>query len=95
MKMLVDNFAVLGIESCLVEPLADILSPETIMRLPDETIQEIAAESDDARDERSRAVSKLNSLEAGLRTLNHIRRLRLGGELHLPLLAHPSIFGMD
>jgi hypothetical protein len=74
----VDNVSVLGVEFCL-ERLADILSPETILRLPDETIQEIAAESEAVQNERTRTLIKLNSLEAGLSTLNHFRRLRMGG----------------
>ena len=78
MKVLVDNVSVLGVEFCL-ERLADILSPETILRLPDETIQEIAAESEAVQNERTRTLTKLNSLEAGLSTLNHFRHLRLGG----------------
>ena len=79
MKVLVDNFAVLAVEKCLLEPLASILSPEMIMRLANETVQEIAAESEDVQSERSRTLSKLGKLELGLATLCHIRRLRMGG----------------
>ena len=76
MKVLVDNFAVLAIEKCLLEPLASILSSQTIMKLANETVQEIAAESENVQSERSRARSKLGKLEVGLATLCHIRRLR-------------------
>lgn len=80
MKVLVDNLAVFAVENCLLEPLVSILSPQTVMNLPDETVEAVAAESEDVRDERSRVLSKLESLEGGLAELNHKRRLRLGGK---------------
>lgn len=48
MKVVVDNFAILGIESCLLERLSDMLSSEVVMGLDDEVVQEIAAEQPDS-----------------------------------------------
>ena len=81
MKVLVDNFAVLAIESCLLKMLEQIFSPETVMRLPDETVRDIAAESEDSQAERGRLEAKLTSLEGGLQILQILARHRIRGSL--------------
>lgn len=60
-----DNFTVFGIKFCLLERLSEILSSETVINL-DAMVQEIAAEDEDSQIERVRALTKLQSLEAGL-----------------------------
>ena len=81
MKVMVDNFAVLGIENCVLEGLFDTFSPETVMRLDDNLIRNIAAETEQSQSERTRAVKKLESLEAGLQTLNRLNRKKPAGWL--------------
>ncbi|KAL9616956.1 MAG: hypothetical protein Q9160_008226 [Pyrenula sp. 1 TL-2023] len=78
-KKIVDDFSVLAIEECLLTKLPGLLSPEVIMELDDETIESIAAETEDSKTERARATEKLNGLR---KTLDHLRRLsrhRRGG----------------
>ena len=81
MKVVVDNVAILGIEFCLLEKLSDMLSSDVVMNLEDDVVQEIAAEQPDSQIERARALTKLQSLEAGLQTLQRLGRHKLGGEL--------------
>lgn len=70
MKVLVDNFAVLGIENHLLASLLEILSPDTVMKLNDQVISDIAAESEDSLTERAGVTKKLEALVSGLQTLN-------------------------
>lgn len=79
LKVLVDNVAVLGIEQCLLSELADIFSPRVVAELSEQTIQEIAAETEDVQAERRRLKDKLGVLEAGLKTLNRLKRHRSAG----------------
>ncbi len=79
MKMLVDNIAVLGIESCLLEGLKDAFTAQTVMRLEDDLVQKIAAENQDSVTERTRTQEKLRILEDGLHTLNRYRRSKHQG----------------
>ncbi|KAK0890676.1 hypothetical protein LTR91_022708 [Friedmanniomyces endolithicus] len=74
MKTLVDNIAVLGIESCLLEGLKDAFTAQTVMGLKDDMVQKIAAEDQDSVTERTRTQEKVRILEDGLRTLNRYRR---------------------
>lgn len=70
--MFIDNFAVLGIEHCILNKLADTFSPDTVMGLDDALTTKIAAETTDSSIERARATTKLKILEDGLRTLNRL-----------------------
>ncbi len=79
MKVIVDNFSVLGIEHCLLDGLPDTLSPDTVMKLDDTSTRNIAAETEDSQNERVRATKKLKSLEAGLKTLNRFSRSKHAG----------------
>ena len=79
MKIVVDNVAVLGLEFSLLEKLSSLLSSDVVMNLDDSIVQEIAAEKEDSRIERARALSKLQSLEAGLYTLRRLGRHKLEG----------------
>jgi hypothetical protein len=69
MKVFVDNFAVLGIEYCLLDALSSVFVPEMVMQMEEGLINNIAAETEDSRTERTRLTKKLTSLEAGLDTL--------------------------
>ncbi|KAL8832877.1 MAG: hypothetical protein Q9170_004697 [Blastenia crenularia] len=76
MKVLVDNFSVLAVEKCMLSDLADILSPDTVMKLDDEMVSAIAAESEESKLERQRTSTALKNLEEGLVSLNRFNRLR-------------------
>jgi hypothetical protein len=57
-----------------------MLSSDVVMNLDDHVVREIAAEQPDSQIERARALAKLQSLEAGLHTLQRLGRHRLGGK---------------
>ena len=78
-KVLVDNFAVLGIENCLLNSLLETLSPDTVIKLDEYVISDIAAESEDSLTERARVTKKLKSLESGLQILNRLGRYKPAG----------------
>ncbi|MCJ1467777.1 hypothetical protein MMC07_006402 [Pseudocyphellaria aurata] len=72
MKVIVDNFAVIGVEYCLLDRLSDIFSPETVMRFDDDLVSKIAAETEDSQNERARVIKKLKILGGGLQILNSL-----------------------
>ncbi|OCL14499.1 hypothetical protein AOQ84DRAFT_330949 [Glonium stellatum] len=65
----ISNIVVLGIENCLIVSLPDFLSPKTILRMEDEQLEAIAAESEDVRFERIMLDEKIKDLEKGLQTI--------------------------
>ncbi|KAL8888174.1 MAG: hypothetical protein Q9215_004354 [Flavoplaca cf. flavocitrina] len=74
MKVLVDNFSVLAVEKCLLRDLADILSPDIIIKLSDDEVNALAAESETSMLERRRATDDLTTLQEGLTVLNRFSR---------------------
>ena len=92
MKVMVDNFALLGIEYCVLDGLSDILSPDTVMKLDETLTKEIAAETEDSQTERARTLKKLESLEAGLQTLNRFGRHKTIGRWSPFMKARPRRF---
>ena len=81
MKVMVDNFAVLGIESCVLDGLFDTFSPDIVLEFDDSLIRNIAAETEESQSERARTIKKLKSLQAGLQTLNRLNRNKPAGQL--------------
>ena len=79
MKLLVDNFSVLAVESCILSVIPNILSPSTVMELDDDTITKIAAETEDSLATRHQATRKLETLKSGLKTLNRLSRHHMKG----------------
>ena len=80
MKVMVDNFAILGIESCVLDRLFDTFSPDIVLELDDSLIRNIAAETEESQSERARIIQKLKSLEAGLQILNRYNRNKPAGQ---------------
>lgn len=80
MKVLVDNFSVLAVEKCLLRNLADILSPDIIIKLSDDEVNALAAESETSMLERRRATDELATLQEGLTILNRFSQLRAAGK---------------
>ncbi|KAL9033758.1 MAG: hypothetical protein Q9180_005779 [Flavoplaca navasiana] len=76
LKVLVDNFSVLAVEQCLLRNLADILSPDIIIKLSDDEVNALAAESETSMLERRRATDELATLQEGLTVLNRFSQLR-------------------
>ena len=80
MKSLVDNFSVLAVEHCVISDLANCLSPEKVMKLDENLVNSIAAETEDAQIERRRTTEKLRTLNEGMWTLNRFSRHKLTGK---------------
>ncbi|KAI4161555.1 MAG: hypothetical protein L6R39_000045 [Caloplaca ligustica] len=81
MKVLIDNFSVLAVEKCMLSDLADILSPDSVMKLGDELVSAIAAESENSMLERQRTTKALSKLQEGLVALKRFNRLRSTGDV--------------
>lgn len=79
MKVIVDNFAALVVENCLLDQLSDTFSPDTVMKFDDDLVRDIAAETEDSQIERARVIRKLEVLEAGLQRLNRLGRINPAG----------------
>ena len=80
MKVFVDNFAVLGVENSLLNVLTETFSSDVVMSLDEDLAKDIAAETEDSRNERARVTRKLESLEKGLKTLNRLGQYQRFGE---------------
>ncbi|KAK6435688.1 hypothetical protein LTR95_008123 [Oleoguttula sp. CCFEE 5521] len=79
LKMLVDNVAGLGVESCLLEGLQSAFTAHTVMCLGDDVVQNIATELQESASERSRTQEKLRTLDNGLHILTRYRRSKQEG----------------
>ena len=80
MKVLVDDIAVLAMEYCLMDGLSEVFCPATVMEMDDSMVNSIATESHSSQIERARVIEKLQSLEAGLHTLNRLdQQKEMGG----------------
>ena len=72
MNTFVDDFSVLGVEKCLLYPLPDMFSPKAVIFLNDETVANIAAETEDSKIKRTRAIEKMKVLQATLEILHSL-----------------------
>ena len=72
MKVLVDSFAVLAMEHCLMDSLSEVFCPARVMEMDDSMVYNIAAESHNSQIERARVNEKMRSLKAGLQTLKRL-----------------------
>lgn len=79
MKTLIDNFCVLAVEKCLLSDLANILSPDVVMKLSDDAVKTIAAESDESVHERRFLIEKTRTLREGLAQLERLYQPRSSG----------------
>jgi hypothetical protein len=68
-SVFINNIAVLAIENCLLKNLSAIFSPTMTADMDDEQLHAIAAESEDAREERLLLKSKLDALKSGKQIL--------------------------
>jgi hypothetical protein len=66
----INNVAVLGIENCLLEPLKQNLTCQTINNMEDDQVQRIAAEPAHLTGERQRLSKDIEKLQAGLQVLS-------------------------
>ncbi|QVM09978.1 hypothetical protein D8B26_004642 [Coccidioides posadasii str. Silveira] len=91
MKTVVDNFAVLAIEQCILKKLPLIFNPEVITNLDDKTLEAIAAETTESKVERSHALEKLKFLSPALQNLKRLA-FRRGGHYSDVIRVKGSIY---
>ena len=60
MKLLIDNVAVQAIEACLMNPLPNVISPTSIMKMNEDTVSRIAAEPEENQALREQLSRKLS-----------------------------------
>ena len=75
-KTLIDDFSVLAQERCLMQELPKVFPPKVVVGLEDATIAEIAAETDESKQDRSNTEEKLKTLQTGLETIKKMQRLQ-------------------
>lgn len=79
MKVLVDDFRCLSNRVLSSKDTRTDFPPEVVMRLSNETVRDIAAESEESQVERRRLEAKSDSLEGGLQVLQGLARRRTAG----------------
>lgn len=88
LKKFVDDVSVLAVEQCLVSKLPTLFQSDIVFDLEDREIARLAADSDDAKLERSRLSEKLSVLEEG-----KTRLLRL--DAHRPPVLGEERYNID
>ncbi|KAM7189858.1 P-loop containing nucleoside triphosphate hydrolase protein [Naviculisporaceae sp. PSN 640] len=81
LKKFIDDVSVNAVETCLIQCLPDVLSPQIVWELPDEMVEILGSETPATISERAALTLKLETLEKGLRDLDDFTstRLRRGG----------------
>ena len=67
-RLFIDNVAILAIESCLIDELPGIFSPDIVSGMDDALLERLAAESEDIQTDRKSLKEKLEVLQLGLKT---------------------------
>jgi hypothetical protein len=80
-KKFVDDFSILAVEKCLLEPLAVIFCPQIVDTLADDVVENIAAEDESSKLERGRLQHKRTKLYKSLLQLHRLDRLNVSGEI--------------
>jgi hypothetical protein len=79
-KKFVDDFSILALEKCLLEPLAVIFCPQVVDMLADDVVENIAAEDESSKLERERLQHKRAKLHKSLLQLHRLDRHNVSGE---------------
>ena len=81
LKKFIDDVSVNAVETCLIQCLPDVFSPQVVWDLSDEKIELLGSETDATIAERAGLTQKLKTLEKGLHGLDAFtaNRLRRGG----------------
>lgn len=72
MTKFVDDFSMLAVEKCLLEPLLHIFSPSVVDTMKDEVIEDIAREDGDTETERRRLTNKVAVLDRSWKYLQQL-----------------------
>ncbi|KAK3938319.1 P-loop containing nucleoside triphosphate hydrolase protein [Diplogelasinospora grovesii] len=78
LKKFIDDVSVNAVETCLIQRLPDVFSPDVVWDLSDEVIEVLGSEDDSTVKERIALTQKLETLEKGLHDLDAFT-VRTGG----------------
>ncbi|KAF1975224.1 dynamin family protein [Bimuria novae-zelandiae CBS 107.79] len=92
LKKVIDDFAVLAVEACLIEKLPTLFCPEDVLDINDETVTSLAVEDEESSAERARCSEKLKVLEEGLRELKSVEEVP-PAHFHDALAVRNAAFG--
>ncbi|KAI1646714.1 P-loop containing nucleoside triphosphate hydrolase protein [Daldinia loculata] len=70
LKKFIDDVSVNAIETCLIQCLPNVFSPDVVWDLSDEDVEKLGSEDDGTVKERAELTKKLDVLETGLRDLD-------------------------
>ncbi|KAK5202298.1 hypothetical protein LTR96_011675 [Exophiala xenobiotica] len=79
MKALIDDIAILAVEKCLLKKIPELLSSRVVISLSEDEISALAAESDGAQAERSRAETERKILTKARTMLRRLDQSRPSG----------------
>ena len=83
-----DDFSILAVEKCLLEPLAIIFCPQVVDLLADDIVEKIAAEDESSKLEREQLQQKRSKLHESLLQLHRLDRHNVSGEAYTNDLAN-------
>jgi len=66
LRVFADNLMILALENCLISDIPNILSPDKVYGMSDETVEALAAESKQIQRDRKELQSQLEKLRKGL-----------------------------
>ena len=70
LKKFIDDISVNAVETCLIQCLPDVFSPDVVWNLTDEEVELLGSENDTTVTERAELTHKLKTLEKALRDLD-------------------------
>ena len=86
-----DDFSILAVEKCLLEPLAIIFNSRVVGGLADDVVRAIAAEDESSKLERGRLTLKVKTLQSCLEQLHRLDRHNISGEIYACLSASSKL----
>jgi hypothetical protein len=86
LKFVIDDFSIHAVEECLLNKIPGIFTPEIVISLEDAIIEDIAAETEESKVERSNTVNKKQILERALVVLHRLDRHKPKGTQRFALL---------
>ena len=79
-----DDFSILAVEKCLLEPLTIIFNSSVVDTLADDIVVAIAAENESSKVEREKLTLKMKTLRNCLEQLHRLDRHNLSGAVSIP-----------
>lgn len=78
----IENVINLAVENCLIDDIPRILTPTVVSQMTEETLRDLASESDDILSKRTFLQEQVRLLREGLKICQQHRHRGLAGNLH-------------